>query len=132
MNSRIAYDLMPDMTCLRNPPAIVLQFHAEEPDRAGYARYAAARYGNLVDAFSVTSHQLGAAMLDYDIAAEPDPRDPLRRRRRGGVRPRVGRAVRRPARRWAARALARPARRAEGPDAHARGAAAAASSAASA
>ncbi len=69
MNSRIAYDLMPDMTCLRNPPAIVLQFHAEEPDRAGYARYAAARYGNLVDAFSVTSHQLGAAMREYDIAA---------------------------------------------------------------
>ena len=68
MNSRIAYDLMPDMTCLRNPPAIVVQFHAEEPDRAGYVRYAAARYGNLVDAFSVTSHQLAAAMRDYDVA----------------------------------------------------------------
>ena len=69
MNSRIAFDLMPDMTCLRQPPAIVLQFHAEEPDRSGYARYAAARYGNLVDAFSVTSRQLATAMLDYDIAA---------------------------------------------------------------
>jgi len=68
MNSRLAYDLMPDMTCLRNPPAIVLQFHAEEPDRAGYARYAAARYGNLVDAFSVTSQQLAVAMREYDIA----------------------------------------------------------------
>jgi glycosyltransferase involved in cell wall biosynthesis len=68
MNSRLAFDLMPDMTCLREPPAIVLQFHAEEPDRAGYARYAAARYGNLVDAFSVTSRQLGEAMRDYDIA----------------------------------------------------------------
>jgi glycosyltransferase involved in cell wall biosynthesis len=69
MNSRIAFDLMPDMTCLRRPPAIVLQFHAEEPDRSGYARYAAARYGNLVDAFSVTSRQLATAMLDYDIAS---------------------------------------------------------------
>ena len=69
MNSRIAFDLMPDMTCLRKPPAIVVQFHAEEPERSGYARYAAARYGNLVDGFSVTSHQLGAALRDYDIAS---------------------------------------------------------------
>jgi glycosyltransferase involved in cell wall biosynthesis len=69
MNSRIAFDLMPDMTCLRNPPEIVVQFHAEEPDRSGYVRYASARYGNLVDAFSVTSEQLGRAILDYDVAA---------------------------------------------------------------
>jgi glycosyltransferase involved in cell wall biosynthesis len=69
MNSRIAYDLMPDMSCLRRPPSIVVQFHAEEPDRAGYVRYAAARYGNLVDAFSVTSRQLAEAMRDYDVAS---------------------------------------------------------------
>lgn len=67
MNSRIGYDLMPDMTCLQDPPAIVLQHHAEEPDRSGYVRYAATRYGNLVDAFSVTSEQLGRALHDYDV-----------------------------------------------------------------
>jgi glycosyltransferase involved in cell wall biosynthesis len=68
MNSRLAFDLMPDMTCLSDPPAIVVQLHAEEHDRSGYVRYVAARYGNLVDAFSVTSDQLANAMLDYDVA----------------------------------------------------------------
>lgn len=67
MNSRLAFDLMPDMTCLARPPAIVVQLHAEEPDRSGYVRYVSTRYGNLVDAFSVTSEQLGDAMLDYDV-----------------------------------------------------------------
>jgi glycosyltransferase involved in cell wall biosynthesis len=68
MNARLGFDLMPDMTCLRTPPAIVVQHHAEEPDRTGYVRYVAARYGNLVDAFSVTSVQLANAMRDYDVA----------------------------------------------------------------
>lgn len=67
MNSRLAFDLMPDMTCLRKPPAVVVQMHAEEPDRSGYVRYVATRYGNLVDAFSATSEQLKAAIVDYDI-----------------------------------------------------------------
>ncbi|HXE44441.1 MAG TPA: glycosyltransferase [Conexibacter sp.] len=67
MNSRLAFDLMPDMTCLARPPAIVVQLHAEEPDRSGYVRYVSTRYGNLVDAFSVTSRQLADAMLDYDV-----------------------------------------------------------------
>lgn len=67
MNSRLAFDLMPDMTCLRKPPAVVVQMHAEEPDRSGYVRYVATRYGNLVDAFSATSEQLKAAIVEYDV-----------------------------------------------------------------
>jgi len=67
MNSRIGFDLLPDMTSLARPPVTVVQLHAEEPDRSGYARYSAARYAGLVDAFSVTSEQLGAAMLDFDV-----------------------------------------------------------------
>ena len=67
MNSRLAFDLMPDMTCLRKPPAIVVQMHAEEPDRSGYVRYVTTRYGNLVDAFSATSRQLREAIVAYDI-----------------------------------------------------------------
>ena len=58
MNSRLSFDLMPDMTCLTNPPAIVVQMHAEEPDRSGYVRYVATRYGNLVDAFSLLASNL--------------------------------------------------------------------------
>jgi glycosyltransferase involved in cell wall biosynthesis len=67
MNSRLGFDLMPDMRCLPNPPVVVVQHHAEEHDRSGYVRYVAARYGNLVDAFSVTSQQLANAMMDYDV-----------------------------------------------------------------
>lgn len=68
MNSRLAFDLMPDMTCLPELPVVVVQHHAEEVDRSGYVRYVASRYGNLVDTFSVTSEQLATAMLDYDVA----------------------------------------------------------------
>jgi glycosyltransferase involved in cell wall biosynthesis/SAM-dependent methyltransferase len=67
MNSRLAFDLMPDMRCLADPPVVVVQLHAEEHDRSGYVRYVASRYGNLVDAFSVTSQQLARAMFDYDV-----------------------------------------------------------------
>jgi glycosyltransferase involved in cell wall biosynthesis len=68
MNSRLGFDLIPDITSLTEPPAVVVQLHAEESDRSGYVRYVASRYGNLVDAFSVTSDQLAEAMLDYDVA----------------------------------------------------------------
>ncbi len=67
MNSRLGFDLMPDMRCLPDPPVVVVQHHAEEHDRSGYVRYVASRYGNLVDAFSVTSQQLADAMTDYDV-----------------------------------------------------------------
>jgi glycosyltransferase involved in cell wall biosynthesis len=67
MNSRLGFDLLPDMTCLSDPPAVVVQMHAEEPDKSGYVRYATRRYGNLVDAFSVTSEQLKQAVVGYDI-----------------------------------------------------------------
>ncbi len=67
MNSRLAFDLMPDMRCLTEPPVVVIQHHAEEHDRSGYVRYVASRSGNLVDAFSITSRQLADAMLDYEV-----------------------------------------------------------------
>lgn len=67
MNSRLAFDLLPDMTCLPDPPAVVVQLHAEEPNQAGYVRYVTRRYGNLVDAFSVTSEHLKETVADYEI-----------------------------------------------------------------
>ena len=67
MNSRLGFDLLPDIKGLPDPPAVVVQLHAEEPDRSGYVRYVSRRYGNLVDAFSVTSQQLKHAVADYDI-----------------------------------------------------------------
>jgi glycosyltransferase involved in cell wall biosynthesis len=67
MNSRLGFDLLPDIACLPRPPAIVAQMHAEEPNQAGYVRYATRRYGNLIDAFSVTSEHLKQTLVDYEI-----------------------------------------------------------------
>jgi len=68
MNSRLAFDLLPDMACLPEPPAVAVQMHAEEPNQGGYVRYVARRYGNLVDAFSVTSRHLKEVVASYEIA----------------------------------------------------------------
>jgi glycosyltransferase involved in cell wall biosynthesis len=67
MNSRLGFDLLPDIACLPQPPAIVAQMHAEEPNQAGYVRYATKRYGNLIDAFSVTSQHLKETLVSYEI-----------------------------------------------------------------
>ncbi len=67
MNSRLAFDLLPDMTCLPEPPAVVVQLHAEEPNQTGYVRYVTRRYGNLIDAFSVVSEDLKQTLVEYEI-----------------------------------------------------------------
>ncbi|MHB8658430.1 MAG: glycosyltransferase [Solirubrobacteraceae bacterium] len=67
MNSRLAYELLPDLTCLDRPPAVVVQLHVEEPDRSGYVRYVTTRYGNLVHGFSVSSRHLAQALEGYDV-----------------------------------------------------------------
>ena len=69
MNSRLGFDLLPDMTCLPEPPAVVVQLHAEEPNRTGYVRYVTRRYGNLIDAFSVVSENLKQTIVNYEIPA---------------------------------------------------------------
>jgi hypothetical protein len=68
MNARIGYDLLPDLASLPEPPVVVVQLHVEEPDRSGYVRYVTTRYGNLVDAFSVSSGHLARAVENYDIS----------------------------------------------------------------
>jgi glycosyltransferase involved in cell wall biosynthesis len=67
MNSRLAYELLPVMATLPDRPRTVVQLHVEEPDRSGYVRYVTTRYGNLVDAFSVTSHALSERLDAYDV-----------------------------------------------------------------
>ncbi len=70
MDSRLGYDLLPDICSLPRRPATVVQLHVEEHHRAGYVRYVTTRYGNLVDAFSVTSRQLARAITDdYEVAS---------------------------------------------------------------
>ena len=72
MNSRLGYELLPDLACLPKPPKVVVQLHVEEADRSGYVRYVTTRYGNLVHAFSVTSEHLADAVHGYGI-----PRDKI-------------------------------------------------------
>jgi glycosyltransferase involved in cell wall biosynthesis len=67
MNSRLGYNLLPDIVTLLGAPRIVVQLHVEEPDRSGYVRYVATRYGNLVDAFSLSSHHLARAVQGYEV-----------------------------------------------------------------
>jgi glycosyltransferase involved in cell wall biosynthesis len=67
MNSRLAYQLLPDLSTLPRPPKVVVQLHVEEHDRSGYVRLVTRRYGNLVDAFSVTSEHLARAVEGYDV-----------------------------------------------------------------
>ena len=67
MNSRLGFDLLPDLRALPEPPKVVVQLHVEEPDRSGYVRYVATRLGNLVDGFSVTSDHLAAAVAGYEV-----------------------------------------------------------------
>lgn len=70
MNSRIAFDLLPDFRALRHAPKIIVQLHVEEPTRDGYVRYVTTRYGNLVDAFSVSSAAVGDAVVGYGVPRE--------------------------------------------------------------
>ncbi len=67
MNSRLGFELLPDLASLPRPPKVVVQLHVEEQDRSGYVRLVCTRYGNLVDAFSVTSDHLAAAVEGYDV-----------------------------------------------------------------
>src|SRR5690242_4966922 len=67
MNSRMGFDLLPDLAALPRRPAVVVQLHVEEQDKSGYVRYVTTRYGNLVDAFSVTSQHLADAVERYDV-----------------------------------------------------------------
>lgn len=67
MNSRLAFELLPDLVTLEHRPRIVVQLHVEEPDRSGYVRLACTRFGNLVDAFSVSSEDLASRVAGYGV-----------------------------------------------------------------
>ena len=68
VNSRLAFDLLPDMTCLPEPPAVVAELRrTEDPGKAGHVRYVTRRYGNLIDAFSVAAEDLAKAIAEQEI-----------------------------------------------------------------
>lgn len=67
VDSRLGFDLLPDMTSLPEPLAVVVRMHVAEPPRADYVQYVARRHGNLVDAFSVGDEQVKKALVDHEI-----------------------------------------------------------------
>jgi glycosyltransferase involved in cell wall biosynthesis len=70
MNSRLGFELLPDLACLPKPPAVVVQLHAEEVDRSGYVRYVSTRHGHLVDRFSMSNRHVADAVEGYGVPAE--------------------------------------------------------------
>jgi glycosyltransferase involved in cell wall biosynthesis len=67
MNSRLAFELLPEIANLPDRPAVVVQLHVEEADLSGYVRYVTTRYGTLVDAFSVSSQALSDRLGEYEV-----------------------------------------------------------------
>jgi glycosyltransferase involved in cell wall biosynthesis len=70
MNSRLGFELLPDLACLPHPPAVVVQLHAEEVDRSGYVRYVSTRFGEFVDRFSMSNRHVAGAVEEYGVPAE--------------------------------------------------------------
>jgi len=67
VNSRLAFDLLPDMTCLPEPPAVVAELRMEDAREASHVRYVTRRYGNLIDAFLASGEDLAKAIVDQEI-----------------------------------------------------------------
>ncbi|HEY1854808.1 MAG TPA: glycosyltransferase [Solirubrobacterales bacterium] len=70
MNSKLAFDLLPDLQSLPSPPKVVVQLHVEEVDRSGYVRYVTTRFGNLVDCFSISNRHVADAVHGYGVPRE--------------------------------------------------------------
>jgi hypothetical protein len=68
VDARLGFDLLPDIACLPRPPVVVAQMRDPGPDHCSYVRYVTRRYGNLVDAFSVTGESLRQAAIEHQIA----------------------------------------------------------------
>ena len=70
MNSRIAYDLLPDFASPERPPKVVVQLHVEEPTRDGYVRYVTTRYGGPGRRLLGVQRHVGDAVVGYGISRE--------------------------------------------------------------
>ncbi|HKZ12523.1 MAG TPA: glycosyltransferase family A protein, partial [Solirubrobacterales bacterium] len=62
LDSRLGFDLLPDIACLEAPPVVVARMLSPEAGEGGYETYVGRRYGNLVDAFSVADEAVKEAL----------------------------------------------------------------------
>jgi hypothetical protein len=67
LESRLGFDLLPDIACLAKPPVIVARMPAPEVAETGYETYVARRYGSLVDAFSVADEGVKDSLVSQFI-----------------------------------------------------------------
>ena len=70
MNSKLGFDLLPELARLPVAPAVVVQMHAEEADRSGYVRYVTTRSADLVDCFSLSNEPVAEAVREYGVPEE--------------------------------------------------------------
>lgn len=70
MDSRLGFELLPDLAALPPVPAVVVQLHSEQAASSAYAPRVCMRYGNLVDCFSVASTTLAGKLGEYGIPPE--------------------------------------------------------------
>jgi glycosyltransferase involved in cell wall biosynthesis len=70
MNSKLGFDLLPELAELPAPPAVVVQMHAEEVDRSGYVRYVSTRLRDQVTCFSLSNEHVAAALREYGVPEE--------------------------------------------------------------
>jgi glycosyltransferase involved in cell wall biosynthesis len=70
MNSKLGFDLLPELAALPAPPAVVVQMHAEEVDRSGYVRYVSTRLRDYVDCFSLSNEAVADALREYGVPEE--------------------------------------------------------------
>jgi hypothetical protein len=67
LDSRLGFDLLPDIACLAKPPVIVARMPAPGVAETGYETYVARRYGSLVDAFSVADEGVKGSLVSQFI-----------------------------------------------------------------
>ena len=65
-DSRLGFDLLPDIACLPRPPVVFVRIDHRR-NGPGYITYVARRYGNLVDAFSASSEAVKEAIVAQEI-----------------------------------------------------------------
>jgi glycosyltransferase involved in cell wall biosynthesis len=70
MNSKLGFDLLPELTEGTDAPGVVVQMHAEEVDRSGYVRYVSTRLRDHVDCFSLSNEAVAAALREYGVPEE--------------------------------------------------------------
>lgn len=64
--SRLGFDLLPDIACLPRPPVVLVRID-ERYNGVDYVQYVTRRYGNLVDAFSASSEAMKEAIVAQEI-----------------------------------------------------------------